>query len=485
MKNLIKLDHYLQEDVLAILMFSDDHFELVRNCIQNVNIFEPVYKEIAEISIAYIDEWHKPIRDKLGIELDSKIPDSERESYNAVIKDIYATKIKEDNPEYIIKKMTAFAERRSLHLDTTKAHQLILKGEIAEAKELLHKSLNYSLSIFDPGIRVSDIDSLFKDIENERTYKTGVKALDDMGVGPAAKQVFLFIAGTKKGKSWSCVHVGKTNVLNKVRVAHFTLEVSANVIRQRYIQSLLELAAPWLNNKEIITPNDFIRDGDSKLMTIPDVGLVTRRALIPSNKSFIQQEIKKYQSLLDTYLRLKMFPRGRVTVTELRGWLDSLESTEGFIPEVVIIDAPYHIATNVEHHRLDLGENLTQLGGLAMERNYAIFGTHQINREGYTSKNAGNEHIAEAFLLVQLADTVVVQNQTLSEFRKKLARITVTGGRSQASNFTVLINQNLDIGQFCLDSVLVPDNYNPALGGMIATPSAPASSNGRVAAVAD
>ena len=37
----------------------------------------------------------------------------------------------------------------------------------------------------------------------------------------------------------------------------------------------------------------------------------------------------------------------------------------------------------------------------------------------------------------------------------------VDRGRSMKSGFMVLMTQNYDLGQFCLDSDILPQNYNP------------------------
>ena len=82
----------------------------------------------------------------------------------------------------------------------------------------------------------------------------------------------------------------------------------------------------------------------------------------------------------------------------------------------------------------------------------------QLNREGFGAKQARASHVGEDWSQVHTADIVLSHSATEAEQRMGVARIFVDHARTSRDKFGVLIAQNFDIGQFALQSVLLPAN---------------------------
>jgi hypothetical protein len=67
--------------------------------------------------------------------------------------------------------------------------------------------------------------------------------------------------------------------------------------------------------------------------------------------------------------------------------------------------------------------------------------------------------VGEDFSQVQTLDVGLAFRQTKMEAKLGLARILVADSRDAPAGWEVLISQNYDQGQFCVDSVRMHDNY--------------------------
>jgi hypothetical protein len=100
-----------------------------------------------------------------------------------------------------------------------------------------------------------------------------------------------------------------------------------------------------------------------------------------------------------------------------------------------------------------------ELRGIAVERNIAVGIVSQSNRAGSKVKKLTEANIGEDFSKIQTTDTAFFYNQTDQELKLGLARIEVAKTRNEAGHFEVLISQNYNTGQFCLDSSMVDRQY--------------------------
>jgi hypothetical protein len=453
------LSKFSQENVLTLLCFDETNCLLVRNAVTK-DLFDHPYKEVAEKAIDYIDRYHIPPKDHIADELEVLLASEQGDQYRELLKSIY--KANENlNSQYVIDNLLAFIRDRKFENALYDAAALQTKGKIDEAEEVIQKALNFRLTLFDPGIKLTDLSFLAKNLEEENIYSTGIHVLDEAKVGPANKQLYVFLGVKSCGKSWHVIQMSKVNMLLNKKIAHITLEISKELAQQRYIQNFLAFTkwqTQMIKSPFFVRTEGHVTRVDQKLVfdrpSLEDADVIDR----------IQAEWQKFGPMLENNLRIKEFFTGELTMSQLRGYLDNLERTENFIPDILILDQASHMKLNrssADDLRISMGGLFVNLRGLAVERNLAVVTNHHINRVGAKAKFTTGEHVSEDFSILATADTGVVYNQRPMEKKHKLARLWIDRGRSQKSGFMVLLAQNYDLGQFCLDSDLLPNSYNP------------------------
>ena len=454
------LPKFSQENVLTLLCFDEEYYLLARNAITK-DLFDHPYKEVVEKAIDYIDKYKVPPKDHIADEIEYLLSSQEGEQYKEILKSIY--KLSENfNTQYIIDKLIGFIRDRKFETALYDAAALHVKGKLDEAEQVVQKALNVNLSLFDPGIRLTDLHLLTKSLEEEDIFPTGIQALDEAKVGPARKQLYVFLGTKSCGKSWHAIQMARINLLLNKKILHLTLEISKEIALQRYIQSFLGLTR-W--QMGMIKSPLFVRNDTGEIKRVDQELVLNRPSLEDSDLiEKVEQKWLQIGPRIESNLIIKEFATGQLTMPQLRGYLDNLERTQNFIPDLVILDQVSHMKlnrSNKDDFRIGLGGLFIDVRGLAVERNIAIATNHHINRAGSMSKFTTGEHISEDFSILATADTGCVYNQRPAEKKYKLARVWVDRGRSMKSGFMVLMTQNYDLGQFCLDSDILPQNYNP------------------------
>ena len=164
-------------------------------------------------------------------------------------------------------------------------------------------------------------------------------------------------------------------------------------------------------------------------------------------------------------LRIKRFPTGSLTFNQLTAYIDMLEQSENFIPDMVIIDYVELMNIPIESYRMQLGKLYTKLRGLAVERNIAVVTVSQSNRAGVQAPVLTAEHTNEDFSKFMTADNVISYTQSQREAEMKLARLFVVKARNTRAGDMFMITQNYDTGQFCLDCIPYRKSYEKVLTG--------------------
>lgn len=459
----MQLPKYNQENILTLLCFSDTNCLLVRNAVTK-ELFDHPYREIVEKAIDYIDRYKVPPKDHIADELESLLTGEEGDQYREILKSIY--KLNENlNVQYVTDKLLAFIRDRQFETALYDAADLQLKGKLDEAEEVIRKSLNYNLSLFNPGIRLTDLNILAKSLEEGDVFPTGVHALDNAKVGPARKQIYTFMGKKSCGKSWHTVQIGRTNLMLNHKIVHITLEISKEITLQRYVQSFLS-ATRW--QMGMVKSPLIVRDNLGKVIRVEQKLVLDRPSLEDSDIiDKIQEKWAQFGPRIEENLIIKEFPTGQLTMRNLYAYLDNLERSENFTPDILMVDQPSNMKitrANKDDFRIALGGLFIDLRGLAVERNFAVVANHHINRVGAMAKVTTGEHISEDISILNTSDTGIVYNQRPAEHRYKIARLWVDRGRSQKSGFMILIAQNYDLGQFCLDSDVQPRCYDPDAG---------------------
>ena len=468
------LPEFSQQDIVTLLAHSDQHGKLVASMVE-AELFTGLFRPIAVGCIEYWREYKRAPKNHLPNLLTDELEKPGR-SNTALVNLLMqmhelgnAPADRSINAEFVTKSLQEF-----------KRNQLLKDGVIRSAEAAAsHKSSDQLADLlrqtvardaqtarFDGGIMINDLKYFAANLAAQQhdEFALGIPLIDHRHAAPARGKVAVLIAITGHGKSWWLVHVGRQAMRSK-KVLHITLELSAAEVQQRYFQSLL--AVPLYEDQcrsfstLLRVQNELLIGFDRREVR---AGFALHSANAPSK---IKQEINRRPGAYDN-LRIKEFAARSLSLGQLQAYLDQMAAI-GFEPDVLLLDYADLMATNASNkdYRIELGRLYAELRGLAAERKLALVTAQQANREAVKAKQVGLDHVAEDWSITGTADFVYTLSRSAAEHARKLVRLHVGkvrhGGRDE---FTMVLTQNYDHGQFVLDSAAMPalDTYAGMLG---------------------
>jgi hypothetical protein len=459
----------LQENLVTLLCFDDEHGKVVANML-DTELMDGDYREVAEKAVDYWRQYSEAPKDHTA-DLFSDILEDPHNRRATAFKRILSsmTQLAETvNTKYVIEQLRQFTRMQRFKAAViSSAEKLSSKQQmaIAEVEELWQDLLHSREVAFDPGITLLDVDRVLAFLQQQfLEFDTGIPVLDQRGVVPYRSGVMLILAPPGYGKSWCLSHMGRRAHLRRKKILHISLEMPMELVVSRYYQSFFSIP----RRHEDIEVTRFDMD-DGRL-----TGLI-RDEVYPD--FYYRTESGEFNDVVrdELFTRLehfgtrfaniivKSFPPRSLTVNGLRAFLDNLEVTQRFIPDMLILDYIGIMRTDQRDHRISLGRVMEDFRGLCVERNIAGVTAQQVSRAGSEAGMVTRTGVAEDWSLIGTADQVITYSCTNAEERLGLARLWIDKSRSEKDRFGVLITQAYKIGQFCLSSMLLPDNYYDVL----------------------
>lgn len=454
----------LQENILTALCFDDQNAKLIRAGVSPQLFESAVFREVAGAAIDFIDQYGEPIKDHLPDHLEHilKGDDHRRAStYQRLLDNLYQAK-DGVNGQYVLTELHKFVRAQTFKAGLVEAFEATQAGNIDAAESAMSKALKAQVVAFEPGLNLADPNMMIGLLDNleEPGFDLGIKPLDDMGIIPRRKEMMVFVAPRGRGKSWFCVHAAKYAMLQRWSTVVISLEMSDKRYAARYIQSFFSISKRDTDTQVA----RLIRDRDGKLEDILQEQVKRMSLADPDIHAFLSKRIKaEFQKRSPLFI--KQFPTGSCTLDMIRAYLDSLERFEGVTPDLIIIDYPALMKHNANNKRIELGMLVEGIRGIGVERNAATIVPWQGNRVTETAKFVRGADIAEDISILATADTLLTMSQTPMEKKLGLARIGAEKARNDADKFVALITQAYNIGQFCLDSMLLDGDYFELIEG--------------------
>lgn len=459
---------YLEENLLTLLVFDKQRFKVIRGTVDTI-MFSGFNREIATRAYTYIDKYGKPPADHIADLIEDKLTSDNKREVRAY-KDILSglNDLKENiNAEYVINKLEDFVKRQSLRsvaVELAKALQRDTEDSLDEAESLIKNATTSRLKVFDPGLRMSNIGRALSFLDmTTYAFPTGIPEFDKRGFGPTRKEMYLYMADAKSGKSWHVGHLAKIAVMNGLRVVHITLEMSEEKVSQRYVQAFFAVAKR--GDPIVIQKFKRLKKGGFEFY---DKEIKPKLHLdSPNIRRKLERKMKRFQKRVLDNIIIKQFPTGKLTIGQLEAYLDNLETNEKFIPDLLVVDYPDLMdlqAGKSGQYRHGLAEIYKNLRGIAVARNLALAVPTQTNRAGSGAKFVGRKNVSEAYSKIADADVVLTYSQTDLEKKLHLARLSVVAGRNDEDNITVVLSQNYTMGQYVVDSVLMSKDYWQIVG---------------------
>lgn len=445
-----------QENVITLLCFDSDNCKFIKSIVPLELFDPPYYRNIAKKAYAYIDHYNEAPKEHIADELEDYLLSDKEDRYKDILNNMFIAWSQGLNSKYVVEKLIDFIDGQKFIHALIESANLQKGGKLKEAKQLMRESLDFKFKSFDDGLGLKDFRKVLNSNEDDSdiVIPTGIKELDFNGVGLNRKQLTILQAAVRKGKSTASVSFGKKAVLAGFKVCHISLEIVKEIVLQRYIQSICGLTQRQYS--EAIRSPMFVRDGNGDINGIEMV-TIDRGALTDENiGDEIEEQLVRFNKKIDNLVIID-FPSRSKTPHDIEAYLDYLEKSKNFIPDLLIVDYILMLQIDPKNFRIDLGDKSLQLRKMASERNMAVFSPVQANRQGIKQASLGT--VGESFSLPQNADVFLTYNQTPSEEKSKIARLNVNT-RAGKGNFTVLMLQNYDIMAYCLDSCMLPENYN-------------------------
>jgi len=463
-----RLNGTQQENLITLLAHDPINGKLVAQ-LAEPELFEGEFRVIAERCIEYWEDHGKPP----GVHTADLVADFIEDpgnrkagTYKRILQNML--KLSEGvNTEYVLKTLRTFTRMQRMKDGILKsAEKLNAQGDMAieEVEEILSDLLRARAFQFEPGLRLTSVDKVIDYLQSHYSeFRTGIAELDRRNITPARGATMLMLAPTGRGKTWFLVHVGKQALMQRQRVLHVSLEISEEEVAQRYYQSLFSIP----KHRETIETAALKIDDETRKV------LDYRRNKIKRPLSFddknirkdLKKEVKPWEFRLPN-LVIKRFPMRSLTMNGLRAFLDALEATEGFIPDMLILDYIGITATDVNNPRTSLGRSMEEFQAVCVERALAGVTAHQVSKVGAEAQFVKATHVAEDWSLIMTADQVIAFSQTDEEEKFGLARLFVAKARTEADKFGVLITQSYKLGQFCLQSAVLDKTYYEYLDEM-------------------
>jgi hypothetical protein len=455
-----RLNGTLQENIISLLAHSDTHGKAVVGVV-SPQLFEGEYRTIAERCLDYWQRYDEAPKDHMVDLVDDILSDKQNrkaKTYRRILQSMVdlADGI---NVKYVMDKLHVFARMQRFKDAILKsAEQLHSEQEIAvaEVEKIWSDLLRERIDTAEPATKLTDYKKLLHYLETQYgEFVLGIKPFDKVEVVPARGTIILFLAAAKRGKSWFLVNVSVKNLLMRHKVVYFTLEMGEESVLLRHYQCIFKTTK---SDREV-TKRTIVRDDEGRLAGLDEESETLDFTLTGAGAETNLQRHLRVLGPRGENLRIKRFPNRSASVTDLEAYLDMLEITEGFIPDLIVLDYAGILKADPKNPRIAMGRNMEEFRALCIKRNAAGVTAGQLSKEGANAMMAGSTNVAEDWSMIGTADITLVFSSTDAEKALGLGRARVTNAREAEDNFGVLVTQNYQMGQFCMDAIRLNSDY--------------------------
>lgn len=462
MKN--KLQQAMQENLLTLLTYDIESLPIL---IQNLDIDlldSFLYRNIANKALTFYEEFKKPIAlhlpDTLEDELSKKGKGNNADLYKKILLDLHENR-HSVNRAYVLQELDSFIKKQHLKLAVIQAAEFLDADKIDEAETVLAENNKKQLSIFHPGTFLHEHSNVLKFLSLSDVFiPTGIKELDQAGICPAPKELFVLAGLSGRGKTWWFIHLARIALLLRKKVLIVSLEMGESRMFQRVIQNMFGYG----KKDEVIEIPHFALDAMGRLHDI-EFEKVRPRGIFSNTQKTRTILSKKLNKLRNQNLLIKEFPTGSLTLPKLKAYIENLINLTKFHPDLILIDSPDNMKLDIKYKTDALERLYIDIRGIAGEYNLACCVVSQINRGGKNENWLNEEFLTGAFAKMFVADNLVTFNQTDFEYAYNLARLLVVKGRYDRKGIKILMSQNYNLGQFCVESIRMSDKYTNILKG--------------------
>lgn len=450
----------LQENLITVLAYDDQYGGVVANVL-DINLLDGDYRLVAERCVDYWRTYKEAPKDHTA-DLVSDILEDKLNRRSRSIRRILTGIVQLSdsvNTKYVMNQLRTFSRMRKIMaavIDSAERLNSRQHMAVHEVEDIWNELLRHREIAFDVGTKLTDVNKVLEQLaRSDIEFKTGIKEFDKRGIVPARGRLFVLLGAAGRGKSWAMVHLGVQALQDRKKVLHVSLEMSEEEVIGRYYQSLFAVA----KKRGDVEFTRIEADGDE----LVDMSRDTVRPAFVLQSEFAAMNLTNHVERMGRKaenLIVKQFPPRQMGVNALAAYIDTLEATQGWIPDLVIVDYLGITKIDPKNLRVSLGQNTIALREMAVERNIAMVAAHQVSKVGAMASNVRSTHVAEDWSIIMHADVIVSYSCTELEFKFGLGRLWVDKARSDEDRFGVIITQSYKIGQFVLSSHSMRAEYD-------------------------
>lgn len=396
--------------------------------------------------------------------------------------------------DYYADQSIEYLNERNLRVRTEKIQALLDTGDIKGAEQLF---VNYNQVAKTTSRWINPFSEEYVEsvLFKEKEYLLQLPgAVGDLIGKLKRKHLFSVLAPTKRGKTWWLLEIAWLAAAVGLRVAFISLEMEEEEMGER---SFKRVTSRDFEQSSVILPvfdclhnqkdncNLSCRIGNSSGLPLDDLdlppaysdhfahtvcsvcrgkgdgnyapGIWYKKENRPKiNYADLTSTLKSFKAMFGDNLRVMAYAVREANTGTIKRDLDLLEYTEGYVPDVIVIDYADILAPedNKLEGRDKINETWLMLKNLGQTRNALIATATQSNRGSMDRRKVKATDTGEDIRKLHHANVFISLNQTPREKRKGLMRISIAVARGVDFDELkeVLVVQNLSIGQPFLDS---------------------------------
>jgi len=348
-----------QKLLVEYLISSADTFAMCKSIVK-ADYFEPSLRQTVEFVHEYYDKYSAiPTPDQIEAETDVKVK---------------TQTITRDQIEYCTNEIEGFCRRMALQQAIYSAPEMIAEGKYAEVEQRVKDAISVSLNK-DLGLQY--FEDPFGRTEAEASQpqrtSTGWRAFDDVLYGGLARtEMLLLTANSGGGKSIALANLAVNFTLQGFNVLYLTLELSESLVAKRF---------------------------DTMYTGTPSPLWAQQHQNIAATLTAIKDSVGK--------LTIKYMPTG-TNANAIRGYLKEFELSEGYIPDLLIVDYLDLMGANEKVSADNIWEKdkraAEQLRDIGNYYNLFIATASQQNRAALDAEELHQGHIAGGISKVNTVD---------------------------------------------------------------------------------
>ena len=439
------------QDAFVLLAVGDTKFlQAARASIPPHYFGSDVTFNIIQLCYNYYDQFQEAPQQHFKDELAHFLRDKSTEKVDLYL--TYLERIKElepPNTAYVISRINKFVQTKELEKGIFLIAQMAKDGRLEEARNQMQSMLRVGIVKEEVGLRYlnNNIPTyLLPKGSNEKLMGTGLEPIDKRMVRGLCRTDFACLLGGYKGKkSWGCIHLGTQGLIHGLKVLHISHELSLEDTEMRYDMSFGGLASSMSEKVQDVTFEDFNESGETITTSILQRPTISDIAAVQSTRKTVGR--------FGGDLIIRKYPMGSCTMEEIVRYLDYLESFEGFIPDVVINDYIEKMKIPANGQQRDtINEFYIKTKGIADDRKHLTITVSQVTRDALRKRKLDQKDFAEDIRKLGNTDMVFAISQTDEQALENRMMWTVLANRHGAMDFSAIFAQNLDVGQFCINS---------------------------------